>query len=283
MDSNRREENTTSEHERSGGAVMTNPNDRERTTLHAKRYRPNTQDMKLREEQARSLNVGTIERVLSGMIGAGLLWRSLKSSSTCTGFLASVGALMGLAMLHRATTGFCAVYAGFGLNTHEHSDTSAIGRRKVNTDRAIKIEQSVIIHRSPQDLFQFWRQVENLPKVMSHLQSVSSINEHRSHWVLNTMAGRLEWDAEIINEVENERIGWRSLHGATVDHAGSVAFIPVEDGRSTRVTVMLQYDPPAGPIGAAIASLFGQDPGRTIHDDLLRFKQRMESRPREVA
>jgi uncharacterized membrane protein len=90
-------------------------------------------------------------------------------------------------------------------------------------------------------------------------------------------APTVEWDAEIINEVENERIGWRTLEGATVEHAGSVQFQPVDGDRSTRVTVTLQYDPPAGPIGAAIAGLFGQDPRRKIADDLELFKQTMES------
>jgi uncharacterized membrane protein len=140
-----------------------------------------------------------------------------------------------------------------GINSREDSDTSSLGRPKVRTERAIKIEQSVTINRPQQDLYRFWRQLDNLPKVMSHVRSVQQIDDRRSHWVVDTMPGAptVEWDAEIINEVENSQ--------------------------GTRVTVTLQYDPPAGPIGAAIAGLFGQDPRQKIAEDLQRFKQTMES------
>lgn len=262
---------------------MTNQNDKERTAVQ-KRSRPNTGDMD--EEQAGERNVGLAERVVSGIVGAGLLWRSVRGPSVSTGTGSSVGALVGLALLHRATTGFCVMYAWLGLNRNEPcGDTSSIGRRKVHTGRAIKIEESVVIQRSPHELFQFWRQVENLPKVMSHLKVVSPIDDYRSHWILNILGGELtlEWDAEIINEVENERIGWRTLQGAIVEHAGSVVFTPLEDGRSCRITVRLQYDPPAGPIGATLASFLGQDPAPTLHEDLKHFKQNMESRKQDVA
>ena len=114
---------------------------------------------------------------------------------------------------------------------------------------------------------------------------MSPIDDYQSHWILNILGGELtlEWDAEIINEVENERIGWRTLQGAIVEHAGSVVFTPLEDGRSCRITVRLQYDPPAGPIGATLASLLGQDPAPGLHEDLMHFKQSMESRKQEVA
>ena len=113
---------------------------------------------------------------------------------------------------------------------------------------------------------------------MSHVRSVEIINDQLTHWVIEThpRAPSVEWDAEIINEVEDDRIGWRTLRGSDVVHAGSVEFEPVEDG-GTRVTVTLQYDPPAGPIGVAIASLLGQDPAKKISSDLQHFKELMES------
>ena len=263
---------------------MTNQNGEEGKSVR-QRYRPNTRDIEV-EKQATERNVGIVERIVSGIVGAGLLWASLRRPSVRTGTLNRAGALMGLALLHRATTGFCAMYAWLDLNSNEpDGDTSAIGRRKVHTDRAIKLEESVVIERSPRELFQFWRHVENLPKVMSHLKGVSPIDEYRSHWILNILGGELtlEWDAEIINEVENERIGWRTLQGAIVEHTGAVVFTPLEEGRSCRIIVRLQYDPPAGPIGAALASLLGQDPAPTLHQDLLHFKQSMESSKQEVA
>jgi uncharacterized membrane protein len=230
-----------------------------------------------REERAsfEERNVGDTERMVSGLIGGALLLRSVMRPSLVTGGL---GAVIGIALVHRAVTGRCAMYGSLGLNTYEGRDTSALGRHKVRTDRAIKIEDSITIGRPAADLYRFWRRLDNLPKVMSHVRSVETINERLSHWVVDTLPGgpSVEWDAEIINEVESERIGWRTLHGATVDHAGSVEFEPIGDGSSTRVTVTLQYDPPAGPIGAAVASLFGQDPNRKVAEDLARFKQAME-------
>ncbi|MCC2643500.1 MAG: Cyclase/dehydrase [Nitrospira sp.] len=242
------------------------------------RYRPNRQDMDRKEEQAGETqeNVGYNERVLTGIVGGGLLLRSVMRPASLTG---GIAALLGIALVHRAVSGYCAAYGAMGINTQENNDTSSLGRRKVRSDRAVKVEQSITIQRPAQDLYRFWRQLDNLPKVMSHVRSVQPINDHLSHWIVDTMPGAptVEWDAEIINEVEHERIGWRTLHGAAVEHTGSVAFEPLEDGRSSRVTVTLQYDPPAGPIGAAVANLLGQDPGRKIKEDLARFKETMEA------
>ena len=187
--------------------------------------------------------------------------------------------MIGIALVHRSMTGYCPAYGAMGISTLDKSDTSSLGRRKVHTDRSLKFEQSIVVKRAARDLYAFWRQLDNLPTVMSQVRSIDALSGRRSHWVINTLPGAptVEWDAEIINEVENERIGWRTLQGAVVEHAGSVQFQPVDGNGSTRVTVTLQYDPPAGPIGAAIAGLFGQDPRQKIAGDLERFKQTMES------
>ncbi|MGC3976334.1 MAG: SRPBCC family protein [Nitrospira sp.] len=221
-------------------------------------------------------NVGDKERLISGLVGGGLLLHSLRGPFSG---LSAVKALLGLALVQRSFTGHCAAYDMLGMNTLDQTDTSSIGRSKVHSDRAIKIERSITIQRSAKDLYAFWRQLDNLPTFMSQVRSVEPRDDRRSHWVINTLPGAptVEWDAEIINEVENERIGWKTLDGATVEHAGSVRFTPLHDERQTRVTVTLQYDPPAGAIGAAIADLFGQEPGQKIARDLERFKEAMES------
>lgn len=241
------------------------------------RYRPNTQDMDWEEERAlhQDRNVGDTERMVSGLIGGTLLFRSIMRPSW---FAGGIGALISIALVHRAVTGRCALYASLGVDTYDGQSTSALGRHKVRTGRSTKIECSLSIGRPPADLYRFWRKVENLPKVMSHVRSVQAINERLSHWVVDTLPGGppVEWDAEIINEVEPERIGWRTLHGSIVDHAGSVEFQPIGDGGSTKITVTLQYDPPAGPVGAAVADLLCQDPAKKIDEDLARFKQAME-------
>lgn len=140
----------------------------------------------------------------------------------------------------------------------------------------IKVEKSVIIRRSPEELYAFWRNFENLPRIMNHLQSVTMTHGKRSHWVAKGPAGTtVEWDAELINDKEYEMISWRSLEKADVDNTGSVYFIRMPDG-ATEVRVMIQYDPPAGKLGAAVARLFGEEPSQQIEEDLRRFKEVME-------
>lgn len=222
------------------------------------------------------LNVGEQERLISGLVGGGLLLHSLRSGFSG---LNALKALLGVALVQRAFTGHCAAYDMLGKSTRDQSDTSSIGRAKVHTGRAMKIERSITIHRPAKDLYSFWRQLTNLPTIMSQVRSVEPLDDRRSHWVINTLPGAptVEWDAEIINEVENERIGWKTVEGASVEHAGSVQFTPLDGERQTRVTVTLQYDPPASAIGAAIADLIGQEPGQKIARDLERFKEAMES------
>lgn len=252
-----------------------------RTTPKARRSRngEESRNEEWRDEQSHDAhsNVGETERVISGLLGGGLVLRSVtRPLSPITG----VGAMIGVTLLYRALTGYCPAYHSMGFSTRDKTDTSSLGRRKIHSRRALKIEESVVIARPAKDLYAFWRNLENLPAVMSQVRSVKTLNDRKSHWVIDTVPGAptVEWDAEIINEVENERIGWRTLQGAMVGHAGSVQFEPVESGRSCKVTVTLQYDPPAGPVGAAIAGLFGQDPGRKIASDLERFKETMESK-----
>jgi len=136
----------------------------------------------------------------------------------------------------------------------------------------------VTINSTPEKLYTFWRNFENLPRFMNHLKSVKVIDDTRSHWVAKGPArAKAEWDAEIINEIPNELIGWRSVDGSRVDNAGSVHFKKRGTGRrGTEVKVVLRYDPPAGGIGAAIAKLFGEDPAHQVQEDLRRLKELIE-------
>jgi len=113
---------------------------------------------------------------------------------------------------------------------------------------------------------------------MNHLKAVTCQGPTRSHWVARGPAGvDVEWDAEIINEEPDRLISWRTVGEADVDSAGTVLFVPAVDGRGTRVHVNLDYIPPAGRVGQAIAKIFGDEPARLIRDDLRRFKQLMET------
>jgi uncharacterized membrane protein len=144
--------------------------------------------------------------------------------------------------------------------------------------RGIHVEQAMTINRTPWDLFQFWRNFENLPRFMRHVESVKVLDDKRSHWSVDGPAGRkVEWDAEIINEEPNTLIAWRSLGNADVDNAGSVRFVPGPEGRGTEVRVVIDYIPPAGRVGNWVAKLFAKNPSSEIREDLRRFKQLMET------
>jgi uncharacterized membrane protein len=143
---------------------------------------------------------------------------------------------------------------------------------------ALHFERSVIINRPAEELYNLWRKFDQLPCFMSHLISVLEQGD-RSHWVAKGPAGtELHWDAEILNERQNELIAWRSLPGGDVDHVGSVRFQPARGGRGTLVRVELQYRPPAGRAGATIAKLLGQSLEKQVDVDLRRFKQWVETR-----
>ncbi len=142
---------------------------------------------------------------------------------------------------------------------------------------ALRVTQAIAINRPPTELYQFWRNFQNLPRFMKHLESVTAGEGNQSHWVARGPAKTtIEWDAEIIEDHPNELIAWRSLAGATVPNTGSVRFERATGGRGTLVRVKMQYAPPAGVVGAVIAKLFGEDPVWQVKDDLRRFKQVME-------
>jgi len=148
---------------------------------------------------------------------------------------------------------------------------------KMTEDGAIRTRRRVAINRSREDLYRHWRDFQNLPAFMYHLESVQVLDERRSHWVAKGPAGkRVEWDSEITAEQPNEMIAWRSMQGSDVYNAGSVEFEARPGGRGTIVRVALEYRPPGGIAGTAFAMLFNQSPEQQIYDDLRRFKQIME-------
>jgi uncharacterized membrane protein len=151
-------------------------------------------------------------------------------------------------------------------------------RSALSGKRGVHVRESIRIERPLPEIYRFWRRFENLPQFMSHLDEVIDQGNGLSHWVAKGPGGvRVAWDAEIINEVENKVIGWRSLPDSDVVTAGSVNFDEVRGGRSTQLSVNLQYSPPAGKFGAVTAMLFGAEPSQTIREDLRRLKQLLEA------
>ncbi|HEX8143302.1 MAG TPA: SRPBCC family protein [Pyrinomonadaceae bacterium] len=221
-------------------------------------------------------NVGEIERWASAIGGGALAVYGVSRLLSGRSLGGAVLALVGGSLIYRGTTGHCNIYEAVGINTAGTGSDNPIV--SVSADRGIKVDKSITINKSPEELYRFWRRFENLPRFMNHLESVTTTGEGRSHWVAKAPAGStVQWDAEIYNEKENELIAWRSLDGADVDNAGSVRFEPSAGGRGTTVRVTLRYDPPGGALGAAVAKLFGENPEQQIDEDLRRFKQVMET------
>ncbi len=141
---------------------------------------------------------------------------------------------------------------------------------------AIHVSKNVTIARPVDEIYRFWRNLENLPRAMSHLESVRQLPNGRSRWTAKGPAGsKIEWDAEILVDRENEIISWRSIEGSTVPNEGTVRFRDL-GGQRTEVKVSLTYHPPGGSIGAAVAKLFGEEPSVQIDEDLRHLKERFE-------
>jgi len=148
----------------------------------------------------------------------------------------------------------------------------------IEDDDSIHVAKSLIINKPPDEIYRFWRDFKNLPRVMEHLQSVEITDSKRSRWVAKGPVGKtIQWEAEITEERPNEMIAWRSIEGSTVEHAGSVKFEPAPGGRGTLVRVELSYRPPAGRVGATVAKLLGEEPQLQLEEDLRRLKQIMEA------
>ena len=208
------------------------------------------------------VNVGQAERIFS-LVSGGLLLVSGLRRGGLTG-LTMAGTAAGL--LYRGTTGHCHIYEALNLDT-----------QKID-DQGVHVEESITINRPADELFRFWRNFENLPKFMHHLESVEVINDKLSRWTATAPAGmKVSWDAEIVSETENQAIVWRSLADAQITNAGSVRFLSVPGGRGTELRVTLAYSPPAGSVGVLVAKLFGEEPTQQIIKDLHRFKNLMEA------
>jgi uncharacterized membrane protein len=211
-------------------------------------------------------NVGRRERVVSVAAGSLLAVAGLRRRDPLGLLVAGVGG----ALLHRGATGHCYAYQALGVNTAEPDADRASG---------FEVRESLLIDKSPEELYAHWRDLENLPRIMSHLKSVERTENGRSRWLATAPAiagGEIAWDAEIVEDVPNERISWRSLPGSKVDTQGKVEFRRALGDRGTIVRVELEYRPPAGVIGKWVAQLFGEAPDQQIHEDLRNFKRIME-------
>jgi uncharacterized membrane protein len=215
-------------------------------------------------------NVSEPERWISVIFGSALTAYGLKMRSLPGAVVAAIGG----ALVWRGASGSCPVYESMGVSTATEQGDQV----SVPYGRGVRVEKSVTIHATPEDLYRFWRNFENLPRFMHNLEAVEVHDDKRSHWTARGPAGTtVDWEAEIINEIPNELIGWRSVQGSQIDNAGSVHFNDAGLGRGTEVKVVLRYDPPAGRAGAIISRVLGEDPAMSVQEDLRRLKMLVET------
>jgi uncharacterized membrane protein len=227
-------------------------------------------------------NVAKGERIGSVALGAALVGLGVRRRDP----IGLVAALFGGYFISRGATGHCLVYDALGVSTGSadavlasaHRDDVTGRAATVNARKAIKVERAVTIERPRDELYAFWRNFENLPQFMEHLVSVRVESPMRSHWTAKAPAGKtVEWDAEIVNEVPNEIIAWKTVGEPDVANAGAVNFFDAPGGRGTIVRVTMDYEPPAGRLGAMLSHFTTEEPDRQIREDLRKFKQLMET------
>tara|TARA_R110000850_G_scaffold184745_14_gene310422 strand:- start:6412 stop:7212 length:801 start_codon:yes stop_codon:yes gene_type:complete len=223
-----------------------------------------------KEQCSLSQNVANSERVLSLVGGGSLLLMGLKRGSVA-GLL---GIAAGASLLYRGWTGHCHLYDGLGINTAEPRR----GRPGVPAQQGSRVNCALHVNRDRQELYDFWRNLENLPQIMQHLQSVTVIDDKRSKWVARAPFNKtLEWEAEIITDKPGKVIAWQSLPGSQVETAGSVHFKDSTTGEGTELAISIKYNPPGGRIVTQIAHLLGQDLQAELNQDLREFKQLLEA------
>jgi uncharacterized membrane protein len=155
---------------------------------------------------------------------------------------------------------------------------AAIASSRKGKAAAMELTASTTIGMPVEQVYEFWSDLAKLPTFMAHVDEVRPTGPGRSHWRASAPFGRsVEWDAETIEDVPNERISWRSVDGADVDNRGTVRFVAAPGGRGTEVRVELAYRLPAGKLGAAVARYFGEEPHQQLDDDLRRLKQVLET------
>jgi uncharacterized membrane protein len=212
-------------------------------------------------------NISSTARLASTVAGAALAVVGYQRSNKALG-------LLGLGLVARGASGWCPVTAVVDPDAQYDTEQT---KRHLGGSHGVIVDDAITIYRPVSEVYSFWRNLENLPRFMEHLEEVRSTDRLHSHWVARGPLGVfIEWDAEIINDIPPTLLSWKSIGYSDVISAGSVRFKPAGE-HATQVQVKLQYDPPAGKLGATVAWLFGEDPQHQIAEDLRRFKQLLET------
>jgi len=210
-----------------------------------------------------SVNVGKLERAASILAGSALLFKGFQNEEKKSGIAMIVA---GGLLLFRGSTGHCFIY-------------SLAGKKKLpDTVKNINIMTKLTVNRPRQEVYDFWRKLSNLPLFMEHLKEVEVLDNKRSHWTAKVPGhlGEIEWDAEIVKEVDGELLGWNSLPHASINNAGKVEFRDADEN-GTEITVLITYRAPFGDVGEGIASMLNPVFKKMITKDVKNFKRYIEA------
>lgn len=207
-----------------------------------------------------NVNVSAFERILMAAAGSYLLYKGLTQEKKNITQITSGGA-----MLARGISGYCPVY-------------SAVDHLKNDKGSNVNIRTSITINRPISEVYAFWRNLENLPKFMSHLESVKTISSTQSEWTAKGPAGigSLSWRAEVIKEQKEKLLSWQSLDDAPVKNFGKVLFKAI--GSATEIEITVSYRAPLGIAGQGAAKLLNPIFEKIVHDDISGFKSYLETK-----
>jgi uncharacterized membrane protein len=226
-------------------------------------------DNELQPNEGRSgvVNVSQNERIISTALGAFLLSSGLNNLLKHP-VNSLVKTAIGGMLLYRGASGHCPLYSSLG-KTKDVSHTSAIN-----------IRTNLIVNKPKDEVYAFWRKLENLPLFMKHLAAVTEIDAKHSHWeaIIPGNIGKIKWNAEIVKEEEGEMIGWQSIPNSMINNAGKVVFSEALGGQGTELEVVISYHPPAGELGAGIAKALNPVFERIIRQDVMNFKEYIETK-----
>jgi uncharacterized membrane protein len=218
------------------------------------------------------VNVGPFERAASITLGAALVALALSRRRPAAAFAFG---LLGSYLSWRGATGHCLVYDALDTGSAEDEEDE---RLDAGGHDDVSVEATATIARSPEEVYAFVRRLENAPRFLTFVDAVQTRDDLLSIWTGRTPDGHpVEWEAEILEDRAGELIVWRSEPGAAVHHAGAVTFKPAPDGGGTEVRLEIEYEPPAAPLGRAVAHVMGAAAAPyPVEEDLLRLRQILE-------
>jgi uncharacterized membrane protein len=240
-------------------ASITNPQE-------AQQYHEETNNSKKGVIPGLKVNVSTIERVAMIAAGSYLLYKALSGKKKSI-----VQSIAGGTMLVRGISGYCPVY-------------DLVENSKKLSGSNVNIRTSLRVDKPVDEVYDFWRKLDNLPKFMKHLSSVKELNNLTSEWTAKGPAGigSLTWKAEILMDEPGKILSWHSLPGSSVDNAGKINFKQV-DANSTELDIVISYHAPLGVAGEAAAKLLNPIFEKFVKSDIENFRKYMEESATSVS